>query len=322
MTTDAVAPELVLRTDDYQQAHEHVTQIYIPHRLRAHEAAPLDFRIRYLESERFTIGHLRYGADSELIVPPMQTCYHVNLTLHGRSEVSQGTQAFVSEAQSSGVVFTPNDPFTVRWSPDAIQYAVKIPRWSLESQLESLIGRPVTEPVRFDLGFSLESVEARGMLAAVAHMRDELSRGGAARFPLVRAQLESYVISQLLAVMSHEHRDAIEHPHRAATRRHVDRARDFIQEHIAEPITVADVARAVFVSVRALQASFREEVGISPKQYIDAIRMERAFRDLVESDGTLRVQEVAFRWGYGHMGRFSQQFRRRYGILPSSLTRR
>lgn len=321
MCSDQPANELLLKTDNYRQACKHVTDIYIPHRLRAHETSPLDFRIRYLESERFTIGHLRYGADAELLVPPMRDCYHVNLTLHGNTAVSQGGQTAVTEAGLGGVIFTPNDPYTVRWSPDAIQYAIKVPRWSLEMQLEALLGHPVASSVRFDLGFGLAGSDAQGMLAAITHMRDELSRGGAARFPLVRAQLESYVISQMLAVMRHEHRDEIAHPPTAASRTHVARARAFIDEHIAEALTVSDVARATFVSVRALQAGFREELGISPKQYMSAMRLERAFHDLQASDGTVQVQEVAFRWGYAHMGRFSQQFRERFGVLPSVIAR-
>lgn len=312
--------ELLLNTDDYAQARQHVTDIYIPHSLRAHETHPLDFRIRYVASDRFTVGHLRYGADSELLVPPMEHCYHVNLTLHGNTAVEQGGQSAVTEGGLGGVVLDPESPFRVRWSPDAIQYAIKIPRHSLERQIEAFTGRPLTRSVRFQLGFGLDTPNAIGMMKAITHLRDELSRsGGAATHPLVRAQLEDYVISNMLTVMSHDFSEDIASPQRAVSRKHVQVALDYIDAHLGEAITVADVAVATFVSVRALQNGFREELGLSPTQYIRARRLEHAHDDLLVASIDTCVQDVAYRWGYSHMGRFAEQFKARFGKLPSSM---
>ncbi|MGO2110016.1 MAG: AraC family transcriptional regulator [Pseudoclavibacter sp.] len=312
--------ELLLKTDDYGQARAHVTDIYIPHALRAHESHPLDFRIRYVESDRFTVGHLRYGADSELLVPPMESCYHVNLTLHGSTTVAQGAQSSTTEGGHGGVIFTPDHPFTVRWSADAIQYAIKVPRRSLERQVEAFTGRPVDRSVRFDLGFSLDSPAASSMMNAVSHLREELSKpGGTATYPLIRSQLEDVVITNMLTVMSHEYSDDIAATPPAIRRAQVVAAVDFIEERLSEPITVADVARASFMSVRALQKGFGEELGMSPMQYIRARRLERVHDDLLAAPLGARVQDIAYRWGYSHMGRFAEQFRQRFGRLPSSL---
>ncbi len=35
----------------------------------------------------------------------------------------------------------------------------------------------------------------------------------------------------------------------------------------------------------------------------------------------LSVTDVAFKWGFTHLGRFSQEYKRRYGELPSSTRR-
>lgn len=320
MHTDVPRTELLLNTDDYAEARQHVTDIYIPHSLRAHEAHPLDFRIRYVASDRFTVGHLRYGADSELLVPPMEHCYHVNLTLNGNTSVRQQGGSAITAGGRSGVVLGPDSPFTVRWSPDAIQYAIKMPRRSLERQVEALIGRPVTRTVRFDLGFELDSPGAVSMMKAITHLRDELSRtGGAATHPLVRAQLEDYVIASMLTVMTHEFTDELSTEPRPTGRRHVRAAIDYIEEHLAEPITVADVALSAFVSVRALQNGFRDELGLTPTQYLRMRRLERAHDDLLDADPDTCVQDIAFRWGHSHMGRFAEQFRARFGLLPSAL---
>lgn len=321
MTAEETVEPLVV-TRDYEEARHHITQVYIPHGLQSRDGRPLDFRLRYLASNKLTIGHLRYGADAELLVPPMESCYHMNLTLHGMTQVTQSGKASSTEPGKSGVLFNPVDPFTVRWSPDAVQYAIKIPRSSIESQLGALLGRPISEPLRFDLGFDLSSPRGQSLLAAVHHLRSELSRsGGIGEVPLIRAQLESYVLSQVLLTVPHDYQDLLLRPQDTVRRRHVRAAMDYIQDHVAEPITGPDIARAAFVSLRALQAGFQEELGISPMTYLRNVRLDRAHAELLAAPLDVSVSEVASRWGFAHLGRFAEQYRRKFGVLPSVTAR-
>ncbi|WP_214370873.1 helix-turn-helix transcriptional regulator [Pseudonocardia sp. H11422] len=98
---------------------------------------------------------------------------------------------------------------------------------------------------------------------------------------------------------------------------------DVIHGRAAEPLTVSAVARGVGVSVRALQAGFRRELGTTPKQYLQKVRLERAHEDLVRGeprDGTT-VVDVAIRWGFLHAGRFAAAHLRTYGEAPSVTLR-
>lgn len=322
MVTAEGAEQHVVITHDFDEAHDHITKVYIPHDLKSRDGHPLDFKLRYLASERLTIGHLRYGADAELLVPPMVSCYHMNLTLHGSTMVTQAGGAASTKAGKGGVLFNPNDPFTVRWSPQAVQYAIKVPRASLEGQLAALIGRPVADPIRFNLGFDLTSPRGQSLIAAVHHLRTELSReGGIAQIPLVRAQLESYVLSQMLLVIPHEYGQLIATPRDHVRRRHVLIAMDFMETHAGEPITGPDIARAACVSVRALQAGFHEELDMSPMTYLRNLRLDRAHADLISGPGDVSVSQVATRWGFWHLGRFAEQYRRKFGVLPSETAR-
>lgn len=308
----------LVKTHDLEEAHEHITQVYIPHGLESRDGRPLDFKLRYLASDRLTIGHLCYGADAELLVPPMVSCYHVNLTLHGATMVRQGGASASTAARKSGVVFTPMDPFTVRWSPDAVQYAIKVPRGSLEGQLSAMIGRPVPDPITFDLGFDLTSPSGQSLVAAVQHLRSELSRdGGIAKVPLVRAQLESYVLSQVLLVIPSNYHDLIVSPADVVRRRHVRLAMDFIEEHADEAITGPEIAKAACVSIRALQAGFHDELGMTPMAYLRNLRLDKAHADLLYGSSEMSVSAVATHWGFWHLGRFAEQYRRKFGVLPS-----
>ncbi|MFD4194151.1 AraC family transcriptional regulator [Amycolatopsis thermoflava] len=315
-TTTAVPPLREAR--DLAGARHHITSVYIPHELTSHDSRRLSFKLSYLESRRLTLGHLRYGADVELHCPPMMSCYHVNLTLTGRTQVSQGGVSVATEGAAGGVACNFKDPYVVRWSPDAVQYAIKVPRASLEGQLASLIGRPVETPIRFNLGFDLGSQRGQSLLAAVRHLQVELTRpDGTAGIPLVRAQLESYVLSQMLLVIPHDYQHLLLARGKTASRRHVRIAMEFVQEHSADPITAADLAREACVSVRALQMGFREEFGTSPTGYIRGVRLDGVREELLARPQGVSITEIAHRWGFHHLGRFAEHYKRRFGELPS-----
>ncbi|UJW20126.1 MULTISPECIES: helix-turn-helix domain-containing protein [Pseudomonas] len=56
-------------------------------------------------------------------------------------------------------------------------------------------------------------------------------------------------------------------------------------------------------------------------QYVKALRLDAARNELQCSGSDRLVSEVAEAWGFNHLGRFGEQYRRRFGELPSSTPR-
>lgn len=319
---DTGVPQPLLVTHDPEEARHYITDVYIPHDLETRDGRVLDFRLRYLASERLTVGHLVYGADAELLVPPMRDCYHMNLTLQGRTMVSQRGRWAATEAASSGVLFNPTDAFTVRWSPDAVQYAVKLPRRSVESHLGKLIHQPVERPISFDLGFDLTSPAGQSLLSTVHFLRQELARpGGIATMPSARDQLESLVLTQLLLTIPNNYAELLRAPEPPARHGHVRRVIDLIEAHPERDLTLAELAHAAGTTARALQRGFKDVIGMAPTAYVRAVRLDRVHAELL-SGGSVSVTDVAMKWGFFHLGRFAQQYRERFGVLPSQTVRR
>ncbi|MFI5833378.1 helix-turn-helix transcriptional regulator [Micromonospora sp. NPDC051300] len=103
----------------------------------------------------------------------------------------------------------------------------------------------------------------------------------------------------------------------------VRRARAYLDEHAAEPVTVAQVAAACGVGARALQAAFQRHVGQSPLTYLRQVRLARAHRDLTAADPAegATVAATARRWGWANPGRFAAAYREEYGRQPSETLR-
>jgi transcriptional regulator GlxA family with amidase domain len=61
---------------------------------------------------------------------------------------------------------------------------------------------------------------------------------------------------------------------------------------------------------------------MAPMAYVEHVRLERVHDTLTEADpARTTVAEVAYRWGFTHLGRFAQAYGRRYGRYPSETLR-
>jgi len=94
-------------------------------------------------------------------------------------------------------------------------------------------------------------------------------------------------------------------------------ARDYIEAHAAESPSIENVTRAAEVSWRSLNYAFRELFGVTPKQYLQATRLDRVRTQLRQLGPEARISDVANEWGFWHMGQFARDYRRQFGELPS-----
>ncbi|MGI9824510.1 helix-turn-helix transcriptional regulator [Agromyces sp. Marseille-Q5079] len=102
----------------------------------------------------------------------------------------------------------------------------------------------------------------------------------------------------------------------------VRRAVDFMHAHAGEPITVTDVAAAAHISTRGLHFAFTRELGEPPVQMLRRIRLDGVHADLVAAGPETTVSAVARRWGFAHLQRFAEAYRRAFGENPSETLRR
>jgi AraC-like DNA-binding protein len=102
----------------------------------------------------------------------------------------------------------------------------------------------------------------------------------------------------------------------------VRRAKSFIDDNADQPLTVAQIAEAARLSVRALQLGFQREFELTPTAYLREVRLDAARRELVGADGGARVADVALRWGFANPGRFAALYRARFGESPGATVRR
>jgi AraC-like DNA-binding protein len=93
-----------------------------------------------------------------------------------------------------------------------------------------------------------------------------------------------------------------------------------IRGRLGDPVQPADLARALYVSLRTLERRLNESLACSPGELILAVKMREA-RRLLEH-GALQVQEVARRVGFDDPAHFARRFRAYSGIPPTAVLHR
>lgn len=107
-------------------------------------------------------------------------------------------------------------------------------------------------------------------------------------------------------------------PSRTLTAKH---AQSYIEDNYRNAVRIEDVCRETGVGVRTLQRSFRQYFGLTIRQYLKTVRLDAAYRALIRGNCD-SVADVALQQGLGHLGRFSGDFRRRFGESPKQTLRR
>lgn len=91
-------------------------------------------------------------------------------------------------------------------------------------------------------------------------------------------------------------------------------AKTFLDDHVAASVSLEQVAMAAHLSVRQLSTLFKEQLGLTPLNYVREQRMKKALILLTQS--TLPITTIAESVGYQNLSAFSDRFKKHFGRSP------
>lgn len=97
-------------------------------------------------------------------------------------------------------------------------------------------------------------------------------------------------------------------------RQAIAKAQEILRNELIYPPSMKDLARRIGLNPNKMQAAFRQTAGVTAGEYLRSYRMEKALEYLACD---MLLEDVARRVGYRSATRFSEAFRKSYGVLPS-----
>jgi AraC family transcriptional regulator, ethanolamine operon transcriptional activator len=96
-----------------------------------------------------------------------------------------------------------------------------------------------------------------------------------------------------------------------------------IHDQPEDVLTVSDLCRIARASERTLHHAFTERFGLPPAHYMKARRLNGVRNDLCrELEPSMKIADIANKWGFWHLGQFAKDYRSWFRELPSDTFER
>lgn len=263
---------------------------------------------------KLTIGQLN-GATRFAAPSIAEQTYVVMLSGGAFGEVETGGARYTITPHYSGAVISPQAAIKVSLAGDFLGRNLIIDGGAIKAHLAALTGRTPSAPITFDVPLDLNSRPGAALYGVAQLFRREVDQPDAS--PLMVAALRDAFLTSLVTGVKHSASGLLDPaPHRIGPG-YVKRAEEYIEAHVTEPITLTQIADAVGVPARSLRAAFTTRHGVAPMEFLRRMRFERARRWFMEAPPGTTVVSVVKALGLGDPGRFSVEYKKRFGQTPS-----
>jgi len=99
----------------------------------------------------------------------------------------------------------------------------------------------------------------------------------------------------------------------------LQRAKALVEENIGNPgFGVEQMAKEIYLSRAQLFRKLKAITGLSPKEFINDIRLQRAAALILAKADT--VSQIGYSVGYNEQSYFAKRFRKKFGVAPSDYS--
>ncbi len=95
------------------------------------------------------------------------------------------------------------------------------------------------------------------------------------------------------------------------------KAEKYIRNNLIKSFSISELCRIIGTLERTPHHGFKERLGVSPKAYHQIMRLNGARQELFCNNAVKNDTDIATAGGFYHPGRFSEQYSRMFGELPS-----
>jgi len=124
--------------------------------------------------------------------------------------------------------------------------------------------------------------------------------------------IELEILTHIYSCMHFEMRE------HTRTKFDVSSARDLLHESLTTPLDITSLSQKLKISERQLYNAFLSTYGITPKKYLQLLRLNAARKELLIADPVnMNIMNIAYKYCYTQMSYFASEYKKMFGELPS-----
>ena len=275
-----------------------------------------------------------YSEIKQMILPEVHVAHtHFNCHLDQRGHSPEGMWSFVIMAKNSSMynfnqVLTQSTSTMVIFSPGSEIHSVDIPGFSVyvlsikEEHLHKLTQELGLDAIKEKLA-QIDRVELDPYQADALRiqLKDILDDAASLEHKVITQEgknlLINFVPMKFLKAIGKQMGCAEDKIMKEKHFFYLE-ARSYMHTHLHEPLNIDEIAKKFKLSGRSLRSYFQEQLNVSPKQYLIALRLTKIRDELqVSIGGKGSVEKTARRFGFNHMGQFANSYKNFFNELPS-----
>jgi AraC-like DNA-binding protein len=284
------------------------------HSIQITSATTANARLLFHKLSDIGLCNIRYGNQVDITTEALRDSYQLQVALRGTFSWT-GAEGRHQFRPGEFLLVNPSDPIHVRYSDECEKLIVKLPVEVLEAmrieerQCWPHDGIRFLRPVH-----ALSSVDGlAGLLSLMCEEAESTTCN-----PAIQQQYAQILLRKLLSQLETNTVDV-----RSSRDSQVfGKVKDYILANLQENIALEEVASVSNVSLRKLYVLFKMYAQESPRDFIQSLKLERVRADLQRARPSDNVTDIAMRYGFSHLGRFSAVYKARFGELPSQTLSR
>ncbi|SFV61837.1 Transcriptional regulator, AraC family [hydrothermal vent metagenome] len=94
-------------------------------------------------------------------------------------------------------------------------------------------------------------------------------------------------------------------------------ARGLLEHSLDIDLKLSDVSKYLGISQRTLEYTFKQNLGMTPKNYLQILRLHAIRNELkLSNPKRTRVSDIALKYAFFHLGHFASEYKKLFGELP------
>mgnify|MGYP002626025987 CR=1 FL=1 len=95
---------------------------------------------------------------------------------------------------------------------------------------------------------------------------------------------------------------------------------NYIQDHCTEQLRISDISDKFYISKYYLTHIFKEQMGVSPRQFLSTARLSKAYSMLY--DKSIKISEISDMCCFTSHSDFAKKFKEQYGTSPTDFRKK
>ncbi|MGE5506803.1 MAG: AraC family transcriptional regulator [Actinomycetota bacterium] len=308
--------------DDPEQASDLGSQLFFPMRLRPQADDGFRAVVNHAALARLDINFVRFGGRCGIEPAFPENSYVLTIPCRKLARIESPDASVTLRPRAVGHLVSPRHAYSASYDRGAETVSVVIRADALRRHEEMLGGQEVTGAPHFAETVDLSRPPGATMAEVLWLMIADLERedGLWRHSPIALGYLQDAILTTLLTTQPRLRQP--DGPARTAQPSVVLRVEEHMRRHAWSPLSLEDLAAVAGVSGRSLQRTFLAVHGCGPMARLRDIRLGLARDRLLAAQPHETVTAVALDCGHFHLGRFSTEYRARFGELPSETLRR